>query len=99
VKLWCKLITIAEFLFEMNNFHTLMAILSGMNETAVFRLKKTKSEIPQRYIESWQRMEKFMSGEQNYKTYREALDAIPHSHAHIPYLYVSPLSFCFCAIC
>jgi hypothetical protein len=40
---------------NLNNFHTLMADLSGLNEGPIFRLKFTLAEIPQKYkdVRSW----------------------------------------------
>jgi hypothetical protein len=32
----------------MNNFHTLMAVLGGLNEGPIYRLKHTIAEIPQK---------------------------------------------------
>lgn len=40
-----KLISIAEHLRKMNNFNSLLAIISGLNDSAVFRLKFTLAEV------------------------------------------------------
>jgi len=40
-----RFITLAQHLRELQNFNSLMAILSGLSNSAVFRLAMTKEEI------------------------------------------------------
>jgi hypothetical protein len=55
IKRVVKFIKVAQELRNLNNFHTLMAVLSGLNEGPIFRLKFTLAEIPQKYkdVRSW----------------------------------------------
>jgi hypothetical protein len=48
-KRFVKFIKVAEALRQMHNYHTLMAVLSGLNDGPVYRLKFTKDEIPVKY--------------------------------------------------
>lgn len=49
VKRVVKFIKVAQELRNLGNYHTLMAVLSGLNEGPIFRLKFTLAEIPQKY--------------------------------------------------
>lgn len=46
-----KFITIGEELRKLNNYHTLMGIIAGLNMSSVTRLKKSLEEVPQSYKE------------------------------------------------
>jgi len=73
VKIFTKFIKIAEELKNLGSYHTLMAVLSGLNENAVFRLKFTRAEIPPRFMELNLALADIMSVENSYKNYREHL--------------------------
>eukprot|EP00026_Physarum_polycephalum_P009192 Phypoly_transcript_09306.p1 GENE.Phypoly_transcript_09306~~Phypoly_transcript_09306.p1 ORF type:complete len:146 (+),score=21.37 Phypoly_transcript_09306:950-1387(+) len=45
VKMLTKMIKVAQFLYEMNNFHLLMAFVSALNSSAIARLKWTQSKL------------------------------------------------------
>jgi hypothetical protein len=69
----------------MHNYHTLMAVLSGLNEGPVYRLKHTRAEIPQRWAQTFQELQDLMKAEFSYRSYREELaNAQPPC---IPYMY------------
>ncbi|EFA80500.1 Ras guanine nucleotide exchange factor [Heterostelium album PN500] len=50
-----------------------MAFLGGLNNSALLRLKFTKALVGKKYLESLESLEKEMSCESSYKTYRELL--------------------------
>jgi hypothetical protein len=79
VKRFVKFIKVAECLRQMHNYHTLMAVLSGLNDGPVYRLKFTKDEIPPKYQQSFQDLQDLMKADFSYKSYREEL-----SHAQTP---------------
>jgi hypothetical protein len=79
VKRFVKFIKVAECLRQMHNYHTLMAVLSGLNDGPVYRLKFTKDEIPPKYQQSFQDLQDLMKADFSYKSYREEL-----SHAQAP---------------
>lgn len=68
-----KFITIADHVYRLNNFSTLMGILAGLNMSSVTRLKKTFNEIPPTHMQNFVNLEKLMSFQSSYKTYRQAL--------------------------
>eukprot|EP01114_Cavostelium_apophysatum_P016104 TRINITY_DN4525_c0_g1_i1.p1 TRINITY_DN4525_c0_g1~~TRINITY_DN4525_c0_g1_i1.p1 ORF type:complete len:1270 (-),score=350.50 TRINITY_DN4525_c0_g1_i1:96-3905(-) len=83
-----KLIKIAQNLRALNNYSTLMAFLGGFNNAAVTRLKFTKALIPKRILDGLAEMEKLMSVDSSYKSYREAIRSstppcIPYLGTHL----------------
>lgn len=47
-----------------------MAIVAGLNNSAVLRLKKTLVEVPAESLKLYQEYESLMKSEANYRTYR-----------------------------
>jgi len=92
-KVWECLIKVAQAARELNNFHLLMAIISGLNKSGVSRLKFTKTKMAKRSIEKQEELEGLMNNQSSYKLYREALKTCPLPA--LPYLgvYLSDLIF------
>lgn len=83
-KVFTKWIKIAFNLAKLQNYHTLMAVLMGMGESSVFRLKATKELIKHKYLEILEYLNKLMSPDQSYSMYRKKLsDSTPPC---IPYI-------------
>ena len=57
----------------MNSFNLLVAIVSGMNNSGVGRLKWTKARVPNRSIMILETLEELTSMQQSYKNYRNAI--------------------------
>eukprot|EP01105_Mastigella_eilhardi_P017713 TRINITY_DN4084_c0_g1_i5.p1 TRINITY_DN4084_c0_g1~~TRINITY_DN4084_c0_g1_i5.p1 ORF type:complete len:1322 (+),score=230.17 TRINITY_DN4084_c0_g1_i5:3-3968(+) len=81
---WVKLIKVAEHLYRLNNFSTLLAILSGLSTSPVHRLRLTRSLVPPTVL-TWQEAKlDLMQQKGSYKEYRKALH---HSNPPcLPYL-------------
>jgi len=92
-KIMAKFIRIAEHLKNLKNFNCVIAILSGIGNSAVHRLKWTKEEMDRRSQNVLIELQKSMSSEQSYKNYRETLQSIVPPC--IPYLgvYLTDLTF------
>jgi hypothetical protein len=75
VKRYMKFIKIAQALRQMHNYHTLMAILGGLNEGPVYRLKFTKAELPPKFQQAVQELQNIMSADGSYNAYRLELAA------------------------
>eukprot|EP00026_Physarum_polycephalum_P002344 Phypoly_transcript_02350.p1 GENE.Phypoly_transcript_02350~~Phypoly_transcript_02350.p1 ORF type:complete len:840 (+),score=167.09 Phypoly_transcript_02350:149-2668(+) len=73
VKVWEKIIDIAKALLKLNNFNTLMSIIGGLNNSCVFRLKKTKKKLLSNARDVVANIEKVMNTQQSFKNYRTAL--------------------------
>lgn len=79
-----KFIKLASHLHELNNFHLLTAVLSGINNSAISRLKWTLAKIPKRSKQMLEDLEAVMSMEGSFKNYRNSLEnATPPC---VPYL-------------
>lgn len=70
---------------KMNNFNSLMAVFAGINTSSVTRLKFTWQGIPQILQDFYFELEKILSAEGSYRTYRGVLSAC--TGPTIPYLY------------
>eukprot|EP01098_Paradermamoeba_levis_P016727 TRINITY_DN9231_c0_g1_i1.p1 TRINITY_DN9231_c0_g1~~TRINITY_DN9231_c0_g1_i1.p1 ORF type:complete len:652 (-),score=199.83 TRINITY_DN9231_c0_g1_i1:128-2083(-) len=92
-RMWAKLIKIAEHCHNLNNFNSLMAIIAGINNSAVHRMKFTKEELPSRVNKTFTELEKVMNNDQAYKVYRDHLSRV--DPPCIPYLgvYLTDLTF------
>lgn len=68
-----KFLQIMKVLERLNNFSSLLALIAGLNNASVSRLKFTFGELTKKKIETLRRLESKMSSENSYKNYREAL--------------------------
>lgn len=93
VRMMTRFIKIAEALRKLNNFNSLMAILAGLGNAAVHRLKFTKEEQPVAVQRVLGDLSKIMSNEQAFRLYRETL--VRADPPCIPYLgvYLTDLTF------
>jgi hypothetical protein len=62
-----------QILRKMNNSNTMVAVVAGINASAVHRLKWTKEEVMKGIWPQFAECERLMSNEGSYKTYRGAL--------------------------
>jgi len=68
-----KVIDVAQKLRELNNFHLVSAIVSGINNSAIGRLKFTHARLSRRHRQTLQDLESVVSMEGAFKNFREAL--------------------------
>lgn len=79
--------SIAVHLRNLNNYNSLMAILAGINSASVLRLKQTRQAIlPKKIYKQFQSLEKLMSTDKSFSSYRMALKASSSGTPGIPYL-------------
>eukprot|EP00029_Vermamoeba_vermiformis_P013366 TRINITY_DN8278_c0_g1_i1.p1 TRINITY_DN8278_c0_g1~~TRINITY_DN8278_c0_g1_i1.p1 ORF type:complete len:867 (-),score=72.67 TRINITY_DN8278_c0_g1_i1:62-2662(-) len=79
-------IRVCEACKELNNFNTLMEILSGLDMTAVVRLKTTWESIPKKDMQSLEELREIVSRNDNYSRYRHEVDAINTPTPYLPYI-------------
>eukprot|EP01091_Cochliopodium_minus_P018265 TRINITY_DN7351_c0_g1_i1.p1 TRINITY_DN7351_c0_g1~~TRINITY_DN7351_c0_g1_i1.p1 ORF type:complete len:565 (-),score=134.05 TRINITY_DN7351_c0_g1_i1:19-1713(-) len=79
-----KFINIAFHLKELKCYNVLMAIIAGLNNSSVSRLNWTFKEVKPNKLETLHQLEQFMSRQQSFKNYREAIAQI--SPPCTPYL-------------
>jgi len=68
-----RFISIAEHCKKINNYNTLMEIISGLNNSSVSRLRETWKSLPTRYTNSFNQLQNFLKTDENWKPYRQAL--------------------------
>jgi hypothetical protein len=93
VKVFVKIIQTAHCLFKLNNFNATLAIISGLNNAAIHRLKFTFNEVPKKERAVLTLLMEKMSSKSSYKEYRLLLKRV--SPPKIPYLgvYLTDLTF------
>ncbi|EGC33639.1 hypothetical protein DICPUDRAFT_48828 [Dictyostelium purpureum] len=88
-----RIINIADELRKINNFNTCIAFISGINNSAILRLKHTHSLLTKKYVDTLRNLEKEMNCESSYKAYRDKLKN--SDPPVVPYigLYLTDLTF------
>ena len=71
---------------DLNNYHTLQAVISGFNSSSLLRLKWTRQRLSKRVASTLAELESLTNMEQSFKSYRGAL--ANSEPPLIPYLYV-----------
>ncbi|KAJ1967932.1 hypothetical protein H4R34_006335, partial [Dimargaris verticillata] len=87
VRMITYFIDIANELLKLHNFNTLMAVLGGLNSTALYRLNRTRTQVEKQFPDHWKRWEclnAIMSADKSYRCYRTLLQQSPLPC--IPYL-------------
>ncbi|KAF9885929.1 cell division cycle- protein [Aspergillus nanangensis] len=86
-------VAVAEKCRVLNNYATMMSIISGLGTSPVFRLHRTWSQVNPRVREALQEMRGVMSSEKNFARYRETLRRT--SPPCVPFLgiYLTDLTF------
>lgn len=72
-RIFTKWIKVAINLEYLQNYHTLMAILMGLGDASVYRLKSTKELIKPKYLSAFEKMNNLMSPDNSYQAYRKVL--------------------------
>merc|ERR1712137_1127881 len=93
IKALTKFINIANHLRKLNNFNSLMAILAGINTSAVYRLKFTREGLNAKAKNTLDELAELMDACGAYATYRAALHDI--NPPCVPFLgtYLTDITF------
>ncbi|XP_055520177.1 ras-specific guanine nucleotide-releasing factor RalGPS1-like [Leucoraja erinacea] len=78
-------VKIAKKLQELNNLHGLMAVISALQSTPIFRLSKTWMLLSRKDKATFEKLETLMSKEDNYKQLRTYINCLRNKPC-IPYL-------------
>jgi hypothetical protein len=62
---------------QLNNFNTLLEIISGLSNSAVQRLKRLWSALPEKYMNLFSSMEELMNPQSNFRNYTSELNKRP----------------------
>eukprot|EP01102_Stenamoeba_stenopodia_P000306 TRINITY_DN10287_c0_g1_i2.p1 TRINITY_DN10287_c0_g1~~TRINITY_DN10287_c0_g1_i2.p1 ORF type:complete len:742 (+),score=161.36 TRINITY_DN10287_c0_g1_i2:397-2622(+) len=79
-------LALADKLYELNNFESLMAILSAFGNSSVSRLKKLWKSLPEKSLEVHARLSELMDSNQNFKNYRGTILSKSKDTPIVPYL-------------
>ncbi|KAM8931125.1 ras-specific guanine nucleotide-releasing factor RalGPS2 isoform 3-T3 [Pelodytes ibericus] len=84
----------AKKLYELNNLHALMAVVSGLQSAPIFRLTKTWALLSRKDKTTFEKLEYVVSKEDNYKRLRDYINSLKMTPC-IPYLgiYLSDLTY------
>ncbi|XP_038651035.1 ras-specific guanine nucleotide-releasing factor RalGPS2 isoform X2 [Scyliorhinus canicula] len=84
----------AKKLYELNNLHALMAVVSGLQSAPIFRLTKTWALLNRKDKTMFEKLEYLVSKEDNYKRLRDYVTSLKMTPC-IPYLgiYLSDLTY------
>ncbi|XP_078263541.1 ras-specific guanine nucleotide-releasing factor RalGPS2 isoform X1 [Rhinoraja longicauda] len=84
----------AKKLYESNNLHALMAVVSGLQSAPIFRLTKTWALLSRKDKTTFEKLEYLISKEDNYKRLRDYVNSLKMTPC-IPYLgiYLSDLTY------
>jgi len=95
-RMMCKFVRLAEKLLALNNYNSLMSILSGLNSSAVSRMKYTVEELGLTQQKTLRDIGILMSSDNNFHDYRAHLTTLDEKTPKIPYLgvYLTDLTFC-----
>lgn len=80
-----KFIKIAQVLKRLNNFQGLFAIIAGLNNNSIRRIKNLW-ELDSKYYSNLEQLEKFVSPSKNFSNYRRYLKNINPDLSVLPYL-------------
>ena len=75
-----------QYFKEFNNFHGLVAVLSGLQSSSVKRLSLTWAKISEDDKNFIEQMGELMSFRESYKNYRAALAAVPAQTTVLPFI-------------
>ena len=84
-----KFIRVAKLLQGMNNFHTMMGLVTGLNVSGISRLKFSMAEVDSKLLAHFKKIESVMDPSSAFKNYRKAIRAA--MMPALPYLYVCTL--------
>ncbi|MEE6495949.1 hypothetical protein FKM82_002183 [Ascaphus truei] len=84
----------AKKLYELNNLHALMSVVSGLQSAPIFRLTKTWALLSRKDKTTFEKLEYVVSKEDNYKRLRDYINSLKMTPC-IPYLgiYLSDLTY------
>ncbi|KNE67651.1 hypothetical protein AMAG_12386 [Allomyces macrogynus ATCC 38327] len=89
VKVLERMIKIAKICRRERNFNTTMAIIAGLNNSGVLRLKQTWEAMQDKYKQRYADLEQLMAQTHNFRQYRAVIDSMEHDgfrHPFVPFM-------------
>ncbi|KAI8848736.1 ras guanine nucleotide exchange factor domain-containing protein [Chytridium lagenaria] len=88
-----KFIQVAQHLDKLNNFNGVKEVLAALQSSSVYRLKKTKELVANKYLRIYDELLKLISSELNYKALRAKVHATDPPLIPFPGVYQGDLVF------
>ncbi|KAJ3218223.1 hypothetical protein HDU67_006332 [Dinochytrium kinnereticum] len=88
-----KFIQVAQHLDKLNNFNGVKEVLAALQSSSVYRLKKTKELVANKYLRIYEDLLKLISSELNYKALRAKVHAAEPPLIPFPGVYQGDLVF------
>uniref|UniRef100_A0A6B2KYD9 Ras-GEF domain-containing protein n=1 Tax=Arcella intermedia TaxID=1963864 RepID=A0A6B2KYD9_9EUKA len=88
-----KFIKIAEYVFELKDFHSLMGIVVGLSTSSINRLKKSWALLEEEETSIFKELETLVSPQSSFKCYREKLTRVEPPCVPTLAVYLSDLTF------
>ncbi|KAJ3359012.1 hypothetical protein GGF32_009704 [Allomyces javanicus] len=89
VKVLERMIKIAKICRRERNFNTTMAIIAGLNNSGVLRLKQSWEAMQDKYKQRYADLEQLMAQTHNFRSYRAVIDGMEHDgfrHPFVPFM-------------
>lgn len=91
---WVKhFVAIADRCFYLNNFSSMMAIYSGLNNASLNRLRRTWDAVNQRHLQLFDNMRAILAPTKNFSKYRETLRKLQPPCVPFLGVYLTDLTF------
>lgn len=73
-KLMAKFIRVAKELLQLQNFNTFVAVIAGLNNCTVYKLRFTRDDLPRSVREVYERIKPLASNSDNYSSMRRQME-------------------------
>ncbi|KAJ3430981.1 guanine nucleotide exchange factor [Anaeramoeba flamelloides] len=93
VKVLKMVINVAEHLYNLNNFNSLNSVMAALASSAIYRLKFTFKELPNKQLETFKKLKQVVKGDNNFKNYRQLLNQIQPPCIPFMGVFLSDLTF------
>lgn len=88
-----QFVAIADRCYALNNFSSMMAIYSGLNNAALNRLRRTWDAVNQRHLALFENMKNILAPTKNFSKYRETLRKLQPPCVPFLGVYLTDLTF------
>ena len=68
-----RFLNVASSCLALNDFNALFSVMSGINSATIHRLKKTWEAIPRKHVELYEKLDKYMSTDADFRAMRVAV--------------------------
>jgi son of sevenless-like protein len=88
-----RFLNVANFSLQLNDFNAVFSVMSGINSATIYRLKKTWEAIPRKHVELYEKLNKYMSTDADFKAMRTAVRTCEPPCVPFIGIYLTDLTF------